>query len=123
MLRHRLHCKIERAETETYLTGQLPHVTWEDYLLCACYGSEFPKCSLEYSFLWQISYVGGGYLHAVTATCIRLSTAACANHVVDHGYLSAVAAAFSVIGSTATRARALLSNAATYMHLLLVAYI
>ena len=24
MLRHRLHCKIERAETETYLTGHLP---------------------------------------------------------------------------------------------------
>ena len=24
MLRHRLHCKIERAETETYLTGAQP---------------------------------------------------------------------------------------------------
>ena len=29
MLRHRLHCKIERAETETYLTGQVLLVVFQ----------------------------------------------------------------------------------------------
>ena len=41
MLRHRLHCKIERAETETYLTGMflLPDAILlaTSFLACCCH--------------------------------------------------------------------------------------
>ena len=44
MLRHRLHCKIERAETETYLTGKRPvrAVLAPSVCTCTLFGTHLP---------------------------------------------------------------------------------
>ncbi len=75
MLRHRLHCKIERAETETYLTGTI----WlQDAILLAtlffahCCHVRLPiYCIAAAALSLNHSAVDAGHLRPLTA-CLSI---------------------------------------------------